>query len=119
MPELNGPAVAPAAFRPGERVVPRGTPQAGSDSGKELSEVDSMKRIAAVLFLITLSFTAAAQTNDPQALYKLGREAMTRGEPEKAVEYLEKAAALKPNNADYHYQLGVAYSQAGMRAGMF
>jgi tetratricopeptide (TPR) repeat protein len=77
-----------------------------------------MKRIPGILFLITLSFAAAAQTNDPQALYKLGRDAMTRGEAEKAVEYLEKSAALKPNNADYHYQLAVAYSQAGMRAGM-
>jgi tetratricopeptide (TPR) repeat protein len=78
-----------------------------------------MKRIAAVLFLITLSFAAAAETNDAQALYKLGREAVTRGEPEKAVEYFEKLTALKPNNAEYHYQLATAYVQAGMRAGMF
>ncbi len=78
-----------------------------------------MKRIAAVLFLITLPVAATAQTNDPQALYKLGRDAVTRGEPEKAVEYFEKLTALKPNNADYHYQLGVAYSLAGMNAGMF
>src|SRR4051794_17296298 len=80
---------------------------------------DSMKRIAAVLFLITLSFAAAAQTNDAQTLYKLGREAFTRGEPEKAVEYFEKLVAVQPNNAQYHYQLGTFYVQAGMRAGMF
>jgi tetratricopeptide (TPR) repeat protein len=78
-----------------------------------------MKRIAAILFISTLSLAAGAQTNDPQALYQLGREAMTRGEPEKAAEYLEKAAALKPNNADYHYQLANAYGQAAAAAGMF
>ena len=77
-----------------------------------------MKRIVAVLFLITLSFTATAQ-NDPQALYKLGQDAMTHGEPAKAVEYFEKLVALKPTNADYQYQLGVAYAQAGTNAGMF
>jgi tetratricopeptide (TPR) repeat protein len=77
-----------------------------------------MKRIAAVLFLLTLSFAAAAQTNEAQALYKQGREAYTRGEPEKAVESFEKLVALQPNNAEYHYELATFYVQAGMRAGM-
>src|SRR5713226_740709 len=80
---------------------------------------DSMKRIAAILFIATLSLAAGAQTNDAQALRQLGREAITHGEPEKAAEYFEKAVALKPNNADYHYQLANAYLQAGMSAGMF
>jgi tetratricopeptide (TPR) repeat protein len=78
-----------------------------------------MRRIAAVLFLAMLSLAAGAQTNDPQALVQRGRDAITHGEPEKAVELLEKAVALKPNNADYHYQLATAQLQAGMRAGMF
>ncbi|HYS52187.1 MAG TPA: tetratricopeptide repeat protein [Thermoanaerobaculia bacterium] len=78
-----------------------------------------MKRIAAILFIATLPLAAEAQTNDAQALYQLGRDAMTRGEPEKAAEYVEKAVALKPNDAGYHYQLANAYLQAGMRAGMF
>jgi tetratricopeptide (TPR) repeat protein len=78
-----------------------------------------MKRIAAILFIATLSLGAGAETNDPQALVQLGRDAITHGEPEKAAEYFEKAVALKPNNADYHYRLANAYLQAGMRGGMF
>jgi tetratricopeptide (TPR) repeat protein len=78
-----------------------------------------MKRIAALLFLAMLSLAAGAQTNDPQALVQRGRDAITHGEPEKAVEFFEKAVALKPNNADYHYRLATAQLQAGMRAGMF
>lgn len=61
-----------------------------------------MKRIAALLFVAMLSLAARAQTNDPQALVQRGRDAITHGEPEKAVEFFEKAVALKPNNADYH-----------------
>ena len=78
-----------------------------------------LRTTAAVLFLINFSLAAAAQTNDPQALYKLGRDAYTRGDAEKAVEYFEKLVAMQPNNAQYHYQLGTAYAQAGMNAGMF
>lgn len=78
-----------------------------------------MKRIAAFLFITTLSLTAGAQTNDAQALYQLGRDAITHGEPEKAAEYFEKAVALKPNNADYHYRLANAYGLATAGAGMF
>src|SRR5712691_10522410 len=80
---------------------------------------DSMKRIAAILFIATLSLAAGAQTNDAQALRQLGREAITHGEPEKAAEYFEKAVALKPNNADYHYQLANAYILAATNVGMF
>ncbi len=78
-----------------------------------------MKRLAVILSLAALSLAAGAQTNDAQALYQLGRAAITRGEPEKAVESFEKAVALKPNNAGYHYQLGNAYGQAAAAAGMF
>ena len=78
-----------------------------------------MKRSAAILFVVTLSLAAGAQTNDPQALVQRGRDAITDGEPEKAVEFFEKAVALKPNNADYHYRLANATLQAGMRASMF
>jgi Tfp pilus assembly protein PilF len=80
---------------------------------------DSMKRIAAILFIATLSPAAGAQTNDAQALHQLGRDAITHGEPEKAAEYFEKAVALKPNNADYHYQLANAYLSGTAGVGMF
>src|SRR5438067_13511400 len=78
-----------------------------------------MRRIAAILFIATLSLAGRAQTNDPQALRQLGRDAVMRGEPEKAAEYFEKAVALKPNNADYHYQLANAYGLATAGASMF
>ena len=58
-----------------------------------------MKRMAALLSIAFLSLAAGAQTNDPQALAQRGRDAITHGEPEKAVELFEKAVALKPNNA--------------------
>jgi tetratricopeptide (TPR) repeat protein len=77
-----------------------------------------MKRIAALLTAF-LSLAAGAQTNDPQALVQRGRDAITHGEPEKAVELFEKAVAMKPDNADYHYRLANATLQAGIRASMF
>jgi tetratricopeptide (TPR) repeat protein len=80
-----------------------------------------MRRIAAILFLATMSLPAAAgaQPNDAPAFQQLGRDAITHGEPEKAAEYFEKAIALKPDNAEYHYQLANAFGQAGMAGGMF
>jgi tetratricopeptide (TPR) repeat protein len=77
-----------------------------------------MKRIATTLLIAMLSLAAGAQTNDAQALYQLGRAAITGGEPEKAAEAFEKAVALKPDNAGYHHQLGNAYGQAAAAAGM-
>jgi tetratricopeptide (TPR) repeat protein len=78
-----------------------------------------MKRIAAVLCIATVSLAVGAQTNDPSALARLGHEAFTRGESDKSAEYFEKAIALKPNDAGYHYQLANAYGQAAAAAGMF
>jgi tetratricopeptide (TPR) repeat protein len=78
-----------------------------------------MKRILAVLLVAPLSLPAAAPPNDASALYQLGRDALTRGEPEKAAKYLKKAVALKPNDARYHYQLGNAHFQASRSAFVF
>jgi tetratricopeptide (TPR) repeat protein len=78
-----------------------------------------MKRIAAILCIATIPLIAGAQTNDAQALYQLGRDAITRGEPGRAAEYFEKAVALEPNNADYHYRLANAYGLATASVGMF
>jgi Tfp pilus assembly protein PilF len=69
--------------------------------------------------MATLSLSAGAQTNDAQARYQRGRDAITHGDPKKAADYFEKAVALKPNNAEYHYQLAMAYGQAAAGAGMF
>ena len=78
-----------------------------------------MKRITAVLLIAALSGVAGAQATDAPALARLGRDAMTHGEPVKAAEHFEKAVALEPNNAGYHYQLATAYGMATAGAGMF
>lgn len=78
-----------------------------------------MKQIVAILVCLILFLAARAQTNDPQALYQLGRDAIARGEPERAAKYFEKAVALKPDSASYHYQLATAYGQAAPAAGVF
>ena len=78
-----------------------------------------MKRIAAILLVGTMTAAVRAQPSDAQALSQLARDAVTRGEPAKAAEYLEKAVALEPNNAEYHYRLANAYGMATVGAGMF
>lgn len=78
-----------------------------------------MKRFGVVLLVAVLPLAVLAETNDPQALRQLGRDAITRGDPEKAAEYFERALTLKPNDADLHYQLGNAYGLAAAGAGMF
>jgi tetratricopeptide (TPR) repeat protein len=69
--------------------------------------------------IAAISLSARAQTDDAQQLYELGLEATLHGKAEKAVEYLQKAVALQPNNADYHYRLANAFGQATAGAGMF
>ena len=46
-----------------------------------------------------------------------GEAALYRGEAEKAAELLEKAVALEPKNAQYHYLLGAAYGELAQNAG--
>ena len=77
-----------------------------------------MRRITAVL-IAAISLPVWAQTDDAQQLSELGLEATMHGKAEKAAEYLQKAVALQPNNADYHYRLANAYGQATVGAGMF
>ncbi len=48
-----------------------------------------------------------------------GRDALQRGEAEKAVDFFSKAVALQPNDAAAHYLLGVSYREQAMQAGMF
>lgn len=58
-----------------------------------------------------LSFTQLESQNpdDPQVAYYLGCIARRRKRNEDAVNYLEKATRLAPNNADYFLALGDAY----------
>jgi Flp pilus assembly protein TadD len=49
------------------------------------------------------------------AHYELGKALLQKGEVEKAIVSLEKAAKLEPNKAHVHYQLGRAYLAAGRK----
>ncbi|MCU1246287.1 MAG: repeat protein, partial [Acidobacteria bacterium] len=60
----------------------------------------------------------APLTGDAQALAMMGRIALARSEPDKAVDYLEKAVAKNDRMAPFHYWLGSAYGQQAMVAGM-
>lgn len=78
-----------------------------------------MKRFAPVLLcFMTLSPSAHAQTDDAQELYQRGRDALAHGQSKEAVDFLEKAVALKPQDAGYHHRLGIACKAAGSEAGM-
>ena len=57
--------------------------------------------------------------NDPQALFTLGRIALVQNDAAKAADYLEKAVAKAPNNANYHFWLGQAYGTQAQRASLF
>jgi len=72
-----------------------------------------------VLSIALFAMSVSAQTNDPQTFYQLGREAIARGDAKKAIGYFERAVALRPNDARYHYQLAGAYGQSAATAGMF
>ena len=72
-----------------------------------------------ILPIALFALSVSAQTNDPQRLYQLGRDAIAHGDADKAIECFEKAVALKPNDARYHYQLAAAYGQSAVTASMF
>jgi len=57
--------------------------------------------------------------NEPAALEILGRIAIAQGDEERAVDLFEKAVALRPNVATYHYRLGQALGAKAMKASMF
>jgi tetratricopeptide (TPR) repeat protein len=66
-----------------------------------------------VLLLCILTGSVFAQT--PEALFGAGRQAMSQGDPAKAVEFFEKAVKLRPSAAEYHYWLGSSYGNAAAR----
>ncbi len=60
----------------------------------------------------------AAEAENPQAVYYLGRIALQTGKLDEAVEQLEKAVSLEDTNSGYHFWLGVAYAQRIQEAPM-
>lgn len=70
--------------------------------------------LAVLLLLLTLPLSAA---NDAE-LFKAGREALAKGELDKAVGLFEKAVAAKPKSSEYHFWLGSAYGNQAVKASM-
>ena len=64
------------------------------------------------------ALTPAAPDNADIQFY-LGRLALQRNDREKAVGYLEKAAALAPGDSRVHLKLGDAYGLTAQKAGFF
>jgi tetratricopeptide (TPR) repeat protein len=67
------------------------------------------------------SLSAAVRSNerDAEALYWLGRVAVSEDKPGEAIDWLEKAIAVDANKADYHVWLGNALGLEAQRASKF
>jgi tetratricopeptide (TPR) repeat protein len=62
---------------------------------------------------------AAANPDNADVQFYLGRLALQREEHEVAVKHLEKAVAAAPNDSRFHHRLGDAYGQSALKAGLF
>lgn len=62
---------------------------------------------------------AAANPENANILFYLGRLALQRSDHEAAVKHLEKAVALAPDDSRFHQRLGDAYGIAAQKAGLF
>ncbi|MFA5057973.1 MAG: tetratricopeptide repeat protein [Opitutaceae bacterium] len=61
----------------------------------------------------------AAEPDNAEAAYRLGRLALLRDDPATAVKWLEKATALAPQSSPYFKSLGDAYGLSAQEAGLF
>lgn len=62
---------------------------------------------------------AAANPDNADVQFYLGRLALQRDDHEKAIAYLEKAVGLSPNDSRFHHRLGDAYGRAAQKASLF
>ena len=76
-----------------------------------------MRQLASALFIVCLAVPAFAASDTELAA--AGRAAMMRSDYPAAVASFEKAIALNPKKAEYHYYLGGAYGRQAQSAGMF
>jgi tetratricopeptide (TPR) repeat protein len=61
----------------------------------------------------TFSQRLIENPEDPEANYYMGRLLLAKEQPKKALPHLQKAAALKPNVAEYHFWTGVGHWALG------
>jgi tetratricopeptide (TPR) repeat protein len=66
-------------------------------------------------------FEALARTDgdNPEVQFYLGRLALQKDDPERAIALLEKAVAAAPTEARYYLRLGDAYGRAAQKASVF
>ena len=75
-----------------------------------------MRLATAVLLLCAFSLPLFAA--DAAAIAAAGKAALEKDQHEKAVELYEKAIALSPKTAEYHYYLGAAYGELAQQSGL-
>lgn len=68
---------------------------------------------------VVIEKIVAAEPNNAEAHFYLGKLAGKRGDNDEAVKQLEQAVALAPKNADYLVELGGAYGDAAQQASVF
>jgi len=78
-------------------------------------------RAVAVLFCVCLTFPAWARTSErkdeSQRYYRLGQVQFEQGKTMQAIESVDKALKLDPDNSEAHYFLGyVRYQQSELKA---
>lgn len=73
-----------------------------------------MKRIALSVLAVALAAGVPAAPT-PESLLAAGRQAMIRGEGEKAAELFEQAIKLRPNDSNYHLWLANAYGSMALQ----
>lgn len=83
----------------------------GLNTGKQLFESRRYEEARK-----TLEPYAAANGNNAEAAFYLGRTYFALGKEEKATEWLEKAAELAPNRSEYQLWVGRAYGRAARNA---
>lgn len=66
-----------------------------------------------------LKNSIAAQPQDAEAHFLLGRALLNQDKAEEAVAALEKAAELAPDHSEYFNRLGDAYGRSAQKAGVF
>lgn len=66
-----------------------------------------------------LEKTVAAEPQNAEACYLLGRALLNQDKDEAAVAALEKATTLAPDNSEYFHRLGDAYGGTAQKAGLF
>jgi Flp pilus assembly protein TadD len=73
-------------------------------------------RAAAVPALVLCLGIAGCATFEGARLYQSGTQALDRGDPERAIADLERAAVLVPQASEVQNHLGLAYAEVGRAA---